>query len=197
MEITPEIKQQIHEDVNKACEVMKRGGVILYPTDTVWGIGCDATNEDAVKRVYEIKRRVDSKSMIVLVDRAVKVDFYIKDVPEIAWDLIELADKPLTIVYPDALNLAKNLVASDGTVAIRVTNEHFSYKLCERFKKAIVSTSANISGEPTPANFAQIDDAVKSAVDYVVQYRQEDAKKAKASSIIKLGVGGVIEIIRE
>ncbi|WP_195620542.1 L-threonylcarbamoyladenylate synthase [Bacteroides clarus] len=185
------------EDIKKACQVMREGGVILYPTDTVWGIGCDATNEDAVRRVYEIKQRQDSKAMLVLVDSSVKVDFYVRDVPEVAWDLIDLADKPLTIIYSGARNLAANLLAEDGSVGIRVTNEEFSKRLCQQFRKAIVSTSANISGRPSPKNFSEISEEVKSAVDYIVGYRQEEMSNPKPSSIIKLGKGGVIKIIRE
>ena len=145
---------------------MSEGGVILYPTDTIWGIGCDATNEEAVRRVYEIKQRSDSKAMLVLVDSPVKVDFYVQDVPEVAWDLIELADKPLTIIYSGARNLAPILLAVDGSVGIRVTSEAFSKRLCQQFRKAIVSTSANISGQPSPKNFSEISEEVKSAVDY-------------------------------
>ena len=174
-----------------------REGVILYPTDTIWGIGCDATNEDAVRRVYEIKQRQDSKAMLVLVDSSVKVDFYVRDVPEVAWDLIDLADKPLTIIYSGARNLAANLLAEDGSVGIRVTNEDFSKRLCQQFRKAIVSTSANISGQPSPKNFSEISEEVKSAVDYIVGYRQEEMSNPKPSSIIKLDKGGVIKIIRE
>ena len=176
---------------------MREGGVILYPTDTIWGIGCDATNEDAVRRVYEIKQRQDSKAMLVLVDSSVKVDFYVRDVPEVAWDLIDLADKPLTIIYSGARNLAANLLAEDGSVGIRVTNEDFSKRLCQQFRKAIVSTSANISGQPSPKNFSEISEEVKSAVDYIVGYRQEEISNPKPSSIIKLDTGGVIKIIRE
>ena len=176
---------------------MREGGVILYPTDTIWGIGCDATNEDAVRRVYEIKQRQDSKAMLVLVDSSVKVDFYVRDVPEVAWDLIDLADKPLTIIYSGARNLAANLLAKDGSVGIRVTNEDFSKRLCQQFRKAIVSTSANISGQPSPKNFSEISEEVKSAVDYIVGYRQEEMSNPKPSSIIKLDKGGVIKIIRE
>ncbi|BFL31827.1 MULTISPECIES: L-threonylcarbamoyladenylate synthase [Bacteroides] len=185
------------EDIKKACQVMREGGVILYPTDTIWGIGCDATNEDAVRRVYEIKQRQDSKAMLVLVDSSVKVDFYVRDVPEVAWDLIDLADKPLTIIYSGARNLAANLLAEDGSVGIRVTNEDFSKRLCQQFRKAIVSTSANISGQPSPKNFSEISEEVKSAVDYIVGYRQEEISNPKPSSIIKLDKGGVIKIIRE
>lgn len=176
---------------------MNEGGVILYPTDTIWGIGCDATNEEAVRRVYQIKQRSDSKAMLVLVDSPVKVDFYVQDVPEVAWDLIEVANKPLTIIYSGARNLASNLIAEDGSVGIRVTNEEFSKRLCQQFRKAIVSTSANISGQPSPANYSEITEELKSMVDYVVGYRQEEMGHPKPSSIIKLDKGGVIKIIRE
>lgn len=185
------------EDIKKACEVLQKGGVILYPTDTVWGIGCDATNEEAVKRVYAIKQRMDSKAMLVLVDSDIKVDFYVKDVPEVAWDLIQYATKPLTIIYDGARNLAPNLLAEDGSVGIRVTSEEFSKQLCFRFRKAIVSTSANVSGKPAPTAFCEIQDEIKQAVDYIVGYRQNEPAGAKPSSILKLGRGGVIKIIRE
>ncbi len=187
----------MNEEIKKACQVMREGGVILYPTDTIWGIGCDATNEEAVRRVYEIKRRADSKAMLVLVDSAVKVDFYVQDVPEVAWDLIEVADKPLTIIYSGARNLAPNLLAEDGSVGIRVTGEEFSKRLCQQFRKAIVSTSANVSGQPSPQNFSEISEEIKSAVDYIVDYRREETTQAKPSSIIKLDKGGVIKIIRQ
>lgn len=186
----------MEDDIKKACEIMQAGGIILYPTDTIWGIGCDATNEEAVKKVYKIKKRADSKALIVLVGNIQKVDFYVRNIPEIAWDLIELADKPLTIVYSDARNLASNLLAEDGSVGIRVTHEDFSKKLCERFKKAIVSTSANISGVPAPANFSEISDEIKNAVDYIVGYRQDDTSKPAPSSVIKLEAGGVVKILR-
>ncbi len=185
------------DEIKKACEVLQKGGVILYPTDTVWGIGCDATNEEAVRRVYEIKKRADSKAMLVLVDTPVKVDFYVKDVPVVAWDLIEMATRPLTIIYDGARNLAPNLIAEDGSVGIRVTNEEFSRQLCFRFRKAIVSTSANISGEPAAAVFSEISEEILNAVDYVVDYRREETGHPKPSSIIRLGAGGVVKIIRE
>lgn len=185
------------EDMKRACEVLRAGGLILYPTDTVWGIGCDATNEEAVRKVYALKQREDSKAMLVLVDNAVKVDFYVKEVPPVAWDLLEVATNPLTIIYSGARNLAPNLLAEDGSVGIRVTEEEFSKQLCFRFRKAIVSTSANISGEPSPKNFAEISEAVKQGVDYIVGYRQNDKQKHKPSSIIKLGPTGEIKIIRQ
>ncbi len=186
-----------NEEIKKAIEVMRNGGVILYPTDTIWGIGCDATNEEAVKKVYEIKKRADSKALICLVDSEAKIDFYVKDVPPVAWDLIELSTKPLTVIYDDARNLAPNLLAEDGSVGIRVTNEEFSKQLCFRFRKAVVSTSANISGEPSPKSFADISDEIKNAVDYIVGVRQNEKGGVKPSSIIKLGAGGVVQVIRE
>lgn len=191
------MNEQMKEDIRKACEVLQKGGVILYPTDTIWGIGCDATNAEAVKRVYEIKKRADSKAMLVLVDNAVKVDFYVNEPPEVAFDLIECATKPMTIIYDDARNLAPNLLAEDGSVGIRVTAEEFSKQLCFRFRKAIVSTSANVSGEPSPATFSDISEEIKQAVDYIVQSRQTETGAPKPSSIIKLGKGGQIKIIRE
>lgn len=191
------VSMNVNEDIKKACEVLAKGGVILYPTDTVWGIGCDATNAEAVKKVYEIKKRADSKAMLVLVDSEAKVEFYVKDVPPVAWDLIELSTRPLTIIYDGARNLAPNLLAEDGSVGIRVTNEPFSKQLCFRFKKAIVSTSANISGQPSASNFSEISDDIKQAVDYIVENRRDEMEKPKPSSIIKLGTGGVIKVIRE
>ena len=187
----------MNEEIKKACQVMREGGVILYPTDTIWGIGCDATNEEAVRRVYDIKQRIDSKALLVLVDSPVKVDFYVSDVPEIAWDLLEVAEKPLTIIYSGARNLAPNLLAEDGSVGIRVTREAFSQRLCQQFRKAIVSTSANVSGQPSPASFADISEEIKSAVDYIVDFRREEKIAASPSSIIKLGQGGLIQIIRK
>jgi len=187
----------MQEEIKKALDVLFNGGVILYPTDTVWGLGCDATNEKAVKRIFEIKKRADAKAMLVLVDNPGKLQSYVDEVPDIAWDLIEMTEKPLTIIYPDARNLAPNLVADDKSIGIRVTNEAFSRNLCMRFKKPIVSTSANVSGEPTPANFNQISEEIKAAVDYVVNFRQDELSQPKPSSIIKLGKGNLFKLIRE
>ncbi len=184
------------DDIKKACEIMQAGGLILYPTDTIWGIGCDATNENAVQRIYELKKRVDNKAMLVLMDSSAKLDRYVDDVPEIAWDLIEVADKPLTIIYSNAKNLAQNLLADDGSIGIRITNEEFSRRLCERFRKPLVSTSANISGNASPANFSEITEEIKQGVDYIVSYRQDDMSKAQPSNILKLGAGGLIQVIR-
>ncbi|WP_282125822.1 L-threonylcarbamoyladenylate synthase [Marinifilum flexuosum] len=187
----------MNNDINKALEVLKSGGVILYPTDTIWGIGCDATNAEAVKRVYEIKQREDCKAMLVLMENPNRLNSYVDEVPEIAWDLIEANDKPMTLIYPGAKNLAPNLINSDGTIGIRISNEEFTQNLIQRFKKPIVSTSANISGDPSPANFSEINEELKGLVDYVVEYRQDDFEKASASSIFKIGVGGEIQILRK
>ncbi|MCK9638719.1 MAG: L-threonylcarbamoyladenylate synthase [Prolixibacteraceae bacterium] len=185
-----------HDDLKKAVEVLRQGGVILYPTDTVWGLGCDATNPEAVKRVFGIKQREDIKSMLVLIENQNMLNSYVREVPEVAWQLIEVTDKPLTIIYSGAKNLASNLIATDGSVGIRVTTEKFTEQLIQRFRRPIVSTSANISGEPTPQNFDEISEGIKASVDYVVQYRQDDQSKSKPSSILKLGVSGEIQIIR-
>ncbi len=185
------------DDIRQAVEVMNRGGVILYPTDTIWGIGCDATSEEAVRKVYEIKRRSDAKALITLIDSEAKLQFYVPDVPDVAWDLIELSEKPLTIIYDHARNLAPNLLAEDGSAGIRLTREDFSRNLCMRMKRAIVSTSANVSGEPSPRSFSDISPDVLQAVDYVCTSRREESTNPPASSIIKLGAGGLIKVIRE
>lgn len=185
------------DDIRQAVEVMNRGGVILYPTDTIWGIGCDACNEEAVRRIFSIKRRADSKALITLVDSDAKIPFYVEDVPEVAWDLMECAERPLTIIYDRARNLAPNLLAEDGSAGIRVTREPFSRELCLRMKRAVVSTSANISGKPSPRNFGEISEEIKQAVDYICTSRRHESSLQKASSIIKLGSGGLVKIIRE
>lgn len=193
--MTDELKAY-RDDIARAVEVMNNGGVIVYPTDTIWGIGCDATNAEAVKRVYDIKRRDDSKALITLVDSEAKVDFYVREVPEVAWQLIEVTDRPLTIIYDNARNLAPNLIAADGSIAIRVTTEAFSRELCHRFKRAIVSTSANISGEPAPKTFADISPEILSTVDYVCTSRRTETAPHTPSSIIKLGATGEVKVIR-
>lgn len=185
------------EDIAKAIEVLRSGGIILYPTDTIWGIGCDATNPIAVKRIYEIKQRQDTKSMLVLMENPNLLNSYISEVPEIAWELIEVADTPLTIIYPGAKNLAANLLAEDGSVGIRITNEAFTQQLIQRFRKPVVSSSANISGQKSPQNFAEISDEIKKSVDYIVGFRQDDLSRSFPSGIVKVGLGGQIEIIRK
>ena len=189
------------EDIKKAVEVMRKGGVILYPTDTVWGIGCDATNAEAVKRVYEIKQRDDSKALICLVDSDARMQRYIRNVPDVAWQLIDsIKDsdaKPTTLILNGAINLAENLIAEDGSIGIRITNEPFSKELCYRFQKAIVSTSANISGEPAAQNYCDIDPRIIEAVDYVCWSRRQEHKPHTPSSIIKLQENGEVTIIRK
>lgn len=188
------------EDIRQAVETMRKGGVILYPTDTVWGIGCDATNAEAVKRVYAIKQRDDSKALICLVDSDARMQRYFRNVPDVAWQLIDsLAEggKPTTLILDGAINLAENLIAEDGSVGIRITNELFSKELCYRFQKAIVSTSANISGEPAAQNYCDIDPRIIEAVDYVCWSRRQEHKPHTPSSIIKLKKNGEVEIIRK
>ena len=190
-----------HQDIKNAVETMRRGGVILYPTDTVWGIGCDATNAEAVKRVYDIKQRDDSKALICLVDSDARLQRYVRQVPEVAWQLIDsLKDsgsKPTTLILDGAVNLAPNLIADDGSIALRITQEAFSHELCYRFQKAVVSTSANISGEPAAQNFRDIDPRIVEAVDYVCWSRRQEHQPHTPSSIIRLRQDGQVEIIRK
>lgn len=184
------------EDIKEAVRVMRAGGIILYPTDTIWGLGCDATNEEAVKKIYEMKKRSDSKALLVLTDHVAKVERIVDEMPEVAYDLIEVSEKPLTIIYSGAKNLAPNLIAQDGSVGVRITREAFSKALCETFRMPIVSTSANVSGEPSPQNYSEISEEIKKSVDYIVKFRQDDQTKATPSSIIKLDKGGIVTIIR-
>ena len=185
------------DDIKNAIGVMRKGGVILYPTDTIWGIGCDATNAEAVARVYQIKKRNDSKALICLVDSDARLQRYVRKVPDVAWELIDAVVKPTTIIYDNAVNLAPNLVAEDGSIAIRITQEKFSQELCFRFQKPIVSTSANISGEPSAQNFCDISPEIIEAVDYVCWTRRQEHLPHTASSIIKLGEDGEVKIIRK
>lgn len=185
------------DDIKKAVEVMKNGGVILYPTDTVWGIGCDATNEEAVAKVYKIKKRDDSKALICLVDSDTRLQRYVRNAPEVAWSIMELATKPTTVIFDNAVNLAPNLIAEDGSIAIRITNEEFSKELCYRFQKPIVSTSANISGQPAAENYCDISEELLNAVDYVCFSRRQEHKPHTPSSIIKIKNNGEINIIRK
>ena len=185
------------EDIKNAVEVLRKGGVILYPTDTVWGIGCDATNAEAVAKVYEIKHREDSKALICLVDSEGRLQRYVRDVPEIAWQLMEMSEKPMTVILDNAINHAPNLIAEDGSIALRITKEAFSKELCYRFQKAIVSTSANISGEPTAQNYRDISPELLEAVDYVCTSRRQEHKPHTPSSIVKVGRENGIKIIRK
>ena len=195
-------KDEIEKVLSEAVETMRKGGVILYPTDTVWGIGCDATNAEAVKRVYEIKQREDSKALICLVDSDARMQRYFRNVPDVAWQLIDSLKeatnaKPTTLILDGAINLAPNLIAEDGSLGIRITNEPFSKELCFRFQKAIVSTSANISGEPAAQNYCDIDPRILEAVDYVCWSRRQEHKPHTPSSIIKLKENGEVTVIRK
>ena len=189
------------EDIKNAVEVLRKGGVILYPTDTVWGIGCDATNAEAVKRVYDIKQRDDSKALICLVDSDARLQRYVRNVPDVAWQLIDSLKegdvKPTTIILDGAINLAENLIAEDGSIALRITQEAFSKELCYRFQKALVSTSANISGQPPAQNYCDIAPELLEAVDYVCFSRRQEHRPHQPSSIIKLSADGQVAIIRK
>lgn len=185
------------EQIQKAVEVLRKGGVILYPTDTVWGIGCDATDKEAVAKVYEIKKRSDSKSLVVLASDMDMVCRYVKEVPEMAIQLVEVNDRPMTIIYPGAMGLAENVVAEDGSVGIRVPMMDFCCQLVRRLGRPIVSTSANISGAPTPKVYSEIPESIRSAVDLVVDPVFEKGATGQASSIIKVGLDYSIEIIRK
>ncbi|NEU07685.1 threonylcarbamoyl-AMP synthase [Flavihumibacter sp. R14] len=187
----------LKEEVEKALEVLKQGGIILYPTDTIWGIGCDAGNAEAVDKVYKLKGRDAAKSMIILLDTENKLPSYVKDVPEIAYDLIEYAENPLTIVYSGAKNLAPNVIGQDGSIGIRITRDEFSKQLIQRFKKPVISTSANLSGKPSPANFLEIDDDIINGVDMVVDWKQDDMTPKKPSTIMKLEPDGRFAFIRK
>ncbi|QWX82712.1 threonylcarbamoyl-AMP synthase [Cellulophaga sp. HaHaR_3_176] len=186
----------MQEEINKCIEVLSNGGLILYPTDTVWGIGCDATNQDAVAKIYALKKRVNTKTMICLVANDFMLEKHVKEVPEVAFDIIDLATKPTTIVYDNPVGLSKNLIAEDNTIAIRVASDKFCQYLINKFKKPIVSTSANIAGKQTPQTYKEISQAILKGVDYVVNLQREE-NSGTPSSIIKLGNDGLVKIIRE
>lgn len=189
-------ESDFREDLRRAVECLKQGGLILYPTDTIWGIGCDARNSEAVKRIFELKQRADSKSMLVLVNNEAALERIVDDIPEVAWQLLEAAVEPLTVIYDDAHGVAPELIAEDGSLGVRITKENFSKQLAQRLGAPLVSTSANISGEKAPASFSEISEAILLGVDYVVKYRQEENIGHKPSNIIKLGKNGLIKIIR-
>ena len=187
---------KLQDDLQAALECVKKGGIILYPTDTVWGIGCDATNSEAVKKIYQLKKRADSKAMLVLVDNEAALQKVVPEVPDVAWQLLEAAVNPITVIYDNACNLAPELIAPDGSVGVRLTKERFSKELCRRLRRPLVSTSANVSGKAAPAVFPEISDEIKNGVDYIVTYRQDDLSPKAPSNIIKLSKEGVVKIIR-
>ncbi len=186
----------LKEEINKAFEILKSGGIILYPTDTLWGLGCDATNPEAVAKIFALKKRAESKSMIILLDTDNKLQSYVSEVPDIAYDLIEYTEKPLTIIYSGAKNLAPNLISDDGSIGIRIPKHTFCEQLIQRFRKPIVSTSANISGETSPTNFSEISQEIIEGVDYVVDFEQESKELKQASTIMKLEADGRFIFIR-
>lgn len=184
-------------EINKCIEVLRRGGIIIYPTDTVWGIGCDATDSEAVKKIFEIKHRSDSKALITLVDSVAALERVVPDIPEVAYQLIDVAVDPMTIVYDNASGVAPEVIASDGSIGVRLTRERFSAELCRRLRHPLVSTSVNVSGEPAPKSFAEIDSALLSAVDHVCEWGRELPWASKPSTVIKLSAGGVIKFLRK
>lgn len=186
----------INTEVHNAFEVIKNGGIILYPTDTVWGIGCDATNEEAIKKVYALKQREETKSMIVLLNGERMTYTIFKDIPEVAWQILDLSDKPTTLILDNPRNVAKNIVAADNTLAVRIVNEPFCFKLMERMKKPLVSTSANVSGMFTPKTFKEIAPEIIKGVDYVVNLQHDKVCK-NPSTIIKLGLDSQVKVIRK
>lgn len=185
------------EDINQALEILKNGGLILYPTDTIWGIGCDATNAEAVEKVFALKGRDKYKTMLVLLHNDNQLASYVREIPEVAYELIEATDRPLTIIYSDAKNLAPNAIAEDGSIGIRVVNHPFCQQLLQRFRKPIISTSANISGQPTATNFDEISEEIKNGVDYIVKFDQQNPAKGKPSIIMKLDPSGKFDFIRK
>ena len=189
------MKSDFNEDITKALEVLRNGGIILYPTDTIWGIGCDASNPEAVEKIYKIKHRADSKSMLSLVGSDGQLQQFVSDVPEIAWELIDAAVNPLTIIYDSPRGIAQNLLAEDGSAGFRITSEPFSRSLCCRLRKPLVSTSANISGKPSPSHFNEISKEIIDTVDYVVGYGREKQNTAP-SNIIKISQSNVVTVIR-
>jgi L-threonylcarbamoyladenylate synthase len=185
------------DEIKKCLEILRSGGIILYPTDTIWGIGCDATNEVAVQKIYQLKKREEEKSMIILVDSENMLGRFVKEIPEAALQFIENIDNPLTIIYPDARNLAKNVVGDDGSIGIRITKDAFCSQLINQFRKPLVSTSANISRENSPKSFNDISEEILSGVDYVVNLRQHETSPNKPSTIIKVELNGVFKILRK
>ncbi len=186
---------EFKEDIAKALETLRNGGVILYPTDTVWGLGCDATDKDAVDKIYKIKNRADAKAMLSLVGSDGQLQQFVRDIPDAAWQLIDAAVRPLTIIYDSPVGIADNLKAEDGSAGFRITSEKFSSELCKRLRHPLVSTSANISGRKAPETFGEIDDEIKKSVDYIVETGRENGK-AEPSNIIKVGNSGIIKVIR-
>jgi L-threonylcarbamoyladenylate synthase len=189
-------EQLPYKEVRDCVNVLREGGLILYPTDTIWGIGCDATNYEAVQKIFRIKKREAGKSMLILAADVNMVDRYINQLPDIAEQLFEQADNPLTIILPDAVNLADGLAADDQSIGIRIPDDTFCLEMLQRFRRPIVSTSANFSGDPSPSWFGEINPELIEKMDYVVKWRQDDRAEKVPSSIIKINVDGTFKIIR-
>jgi L-threonylcarbamoyladenylate synthase len=184
------------EDIKKSLEILRSGGILLYPTDTIWGLGCDATSSSAIEKIFKIKSRPQSSSLIILVNGEPMLERYVKDVPETAYQITNVSDKPVTIIYPEGKNLAPGVCSEDSSVGIRICNDPFCSELITRFRKPVVSTSANLSGKPSPAHFGEIEEKIINAADYVVRYRQNDRQKQFASPVIKIDKNGVFKILR-
>jgi L-threonylcarbamoyladenylate synthase len=185
------------EDIKESLKTLRQGGIILYPTDTIWGLGCDPTNEAAVNKIYKIKSRDENKSLIILVDGLSMIERYVEDCPEIVFELAGVSDSPLTIIYPKGKNLAEGVCGKDNSIAIRICHDEFCSQLISRFHKPIVSTSANLSGSPSPGNFSEVEKTLIDTVDFVVNYHQNDRSKSFASPVIKVNHDGTIKIIRK
>jgi L-threonylcarbamoyladenylate synthase len=185
------------KDIKDSLIALRKGGIILYPTDTIWGLGCDATNNSAVEKIFRIKSRSENKSLVILVNGEQMLGRYVTDIPEIVFELASVSDSPLTIIYPKGKNLADGVCSEDGSVGIRICHDEFCNELISRFRKPIVSTSANLSGRPSPENFSNIEKSVIDTVDYRVKYRQNDRRKYFASPVIKVELNGTIKIIRQ
>lgn len=185
------------EDIKDSLITLRKGGIILFPTDTIWGLGCDATNPSAIEKIFRIKSRNESKSLLILVNGESMLERYVRDVPEIVYELTSVSDSPLTIIYPEGINLAKGVCSGDGSVGIRICHDEFCNELISRFRKPIVSTSANFSGKPSPENFGKIEKPIIDSVDFVVKYRQDDRRKCSASPVIRVELNGTFQIIRK
>ena len=188
---------KFQEEIEKAVQALKEGKIILYPTDTIWGLGCDASNEAAVKKIFEIKQRADSKALIILISRIESLRDYVQKIPDMAWDIVDFSERPLTVVYPGGRNVAKNVLAEDGSIAIRLVRDEFCMKLIDKFRKPLVSTSANISGELSAATFHQIKPEILNKVDHIVNHRQDEKNAASPSVVMKISLNGEVKFLRK
>jgi len=184
------------DDIKNSMITLKNGGIILYPTDTLWGLGCDATSHSAVEKIFKIKSRAENKNLIILVNGETMLERYVKEIPEIVYEITGASDSPITIIYPEGKNLAPGVCSEDGSVAVRICSDAFCNELITRYRKPIISTSANISGKPSPESYSEIDEEIINSADYVVKYRQDDQRKYSPSPVIKIDRNGVFKILR-